>query len=385
MDPLDLAPIDGDVVDNDDVDVDDDNDNDYNLKRHRLEVLDYVDGLDDDIRNEGGNSKEEEKQDEASHQEKEEYSGIGTTEMKKEKGVVIIRPSQPNQTSVVVPHLLHCESRTALYSSQPGAYAVIPNYTGSRESTASIPELMDDNDMEEDDGDGDVEEAALPMQFHAEVVKDRDLEEEVQIKLRERTVTASSVVLSKKDGNKKEAMPPRKSFFKKAVIVFVVGVIFLGGTIMGVLLAGSKHKTNHTASKDDSSSSTTTNSSSPLELARNLLTSISGIEALTDESSFQYQALEWLVNKDPARLVSELNDVHDPDQTSLLVTIVERYVTALLYFATSGPHQWRLSLEFLTASSVCQWPAIRPGEDDDLQLGVRCNDNGEVKYIRLGE
>jgi hypothetical protein len=360
MDPLDLPPNDG-VVDTVDAD-DDDHNEDYNLKRNRLAVLDYVEGL-DDIAGHGGGDKQQEQQDED----------------------VIISPSQPPKAS-----------QTALFNlSQPGAYAVIPNYTGTtrRDSTASMAELMDDNNDRQGGAGGDDVEEAPPIEFHhAEIVQERNLEEEVQIKLRERTVMALSVVASKDDDyNTKTAMPspPRPSCFKKAAIVVLVALICLGVvTIIGVLVARSDHKT---ASKDASPTTSTTNSSSPtateldLEFVRNLLTPISGMEALTDESSFQYQALQWLVNEDPARLVSTYNDAHHPQATTTTNLLVERYVIALLYFTTGGPHQWRLSLEFLTASSICEWPAIRPGEDDDLQLGVRCNDNGQVKYIRLGE
>jgi hypothetical protein len=53
-----------------------------------------------------------------------------------------------------------------------------------------------------------------------------------------------------------------------------------------------------------------------------------GAEALQDESSPQSQALSWLANEDPALL--------ELDSTTPIGILVERYVLALLYFATNG-------------------------------------------------
>ena len=46
---------------------------------------------------------------------------------------------------------------------------------------------------------------------------------------------------------------------------------------------------------------------------------------------------------------------------------------------------WNDKLDFLSESHICQWPPVQAGEDYDIQMGIRCNGNENVEYIRLGE
>jgi hypothetical protein len=78
-------------------------------------------------------------------------------------------------------------------------------------------------------------------------------------------------------------------------------------------------------------------------------------EALQEDSSPQFQALRWLANEDTAVL--------DLDSTPTVI-LVQRYVLAVLYFATSG-EAWRDEGNFLSASSVCMW--------NNGERGVFCN------------
>jgi hypothetical protein len=64
--------------------------------------------------------------------------------------------------------------------------------------------------------------------------------------------------------------------------------------------------------------------------------------------------LRWLANNDPAVL-----DLH----STSTVILVERYVLAVLYFATSTEGGLNV-LSFLTASSVCEWKGISCNSDD---------------------
>jgi hypothetical protein len=86
-------------------------------------------------------------------------------------------------------------------------------------------------------------------------------------------------------------------------------------------------------------------------------------EALQDESSPQFLALRWLANNDPA--------VRDLDSMPTVI-IVERYVLAVLYFATNAEGGLNV-LNFLTASSVCEWK------------GVVCNGYDLVVALLLGK
>jgi hypothetical protein len=90
---------------------------------------------------------------------------------------------------------------------------------------------------------------------------------------------------------------------------------------------------------------------------------VSGVEALRDDSSPQFRALRWLANDDLMML--------DLDITP---TLVERYILAVLYFATSG-EGWGDQRNFLSATSVCEW-------NDDL-IGAVCNEDDLVVDLIL--
>jgi hypothetical protein len=88
---------------------------------------------------------------------------------------------------------------------------------------------------------------------------------------------------------------------------------------------------------------------------------VADAEALQDESSPQFLALRWLATEDTAVL--------DLDSTSPVI-LVDRYILALLYFATSAAG-WVDVLNFLSASSVCEWK-------NAFGNGVLCNVDGLV-------
>ncbi|KAL3939029.1 MAG: hypothetical protein SGBAC_006176 [Bacillariaceae sp.] len=68
-------------------------------------------------------------------------------------------------------------------------------------------------------------------------------------------------------------------------------------------------------------------------------------EVMTDSSSAQHMALQWLALSDPAQL--------DPEDENLS----ERYLVALLYFSTKGDN-WFTSDNYLSGRSVCDWKGI---------------------------
>jgi hypothetical protein len=97
---------------------------------------------------------------------------------------------------------------------------------------------------------------------------------------------------------------------------------------------------------------------------------VSGAEALRDESSPQFRALRWLANDDPMVL--------DLDSTP---TLFERYILAVLFFATSA-EGWLDQRNFLSASSVCEWNNGQT--QDSLELrGAACNDDHLVVDLIL--
>jgi hypothetical protein len=89
---------------------------------------------------------------------------------------------------------------------------------------------------------------------------------------------------------------------------------------------------------------------------------VSDAEALQDDSSPQFRALRWLANEDTAVL--------DLDSTPTVI-LVERYVLAVLIFATIG-EGWG---GVLSATSVCEW--------NMRQRGVFCNEDGFIVSLGL--
>jgi hypothetical protein len=57
-------------------------------------------------------------------------------------------------------------------------------------------------------------------------------------------------------------------------------------------------------------------------------------------------------------------------------TLVKQYILAVLYFATSG-EGWGGQLNFLSASSVCEW--------NNGERGVLCNGDDLVVALLLGK
>jgi hypothetical protein len=96
---------------------------------------------------------------------------------------------------------------------------------------------------------------------------------------------------------------------------------------------------------------------------------VSGAEALQDDSSPQFRALRWLANEDTAVL--------DLDSTHSVILAVERYVLAVLYFATSAEGGLNAALNFLSASSVCEW--------NNGEGGILCNGDDLVVAVNLGK
>lgn len=99
---------------------------------------------------------------------------------------------------------------------------------------------------------------------------------------------------------------------------------------------------------------------------KQLMQSISGGPVFDDHTSPHYQAAMWLAKDDPAQLDFEISN---------FTTAMQRYVLALLYYATNGAN-WKDSYQFLTADHVCAWKKSTGG-------GVKCNVNQFVIEIDI--
>ena len=83
-------------------------------------------------------------------------------------------------------------------------------------------------------------------------------------------------------------------------------------------------------------------------------------DVVSDESTPQGKAVSWLAGDDPAGL--------DLDSTTFTI-LAERFVLAMLYFATNGL-TWEQQYSFLSGDSVCDWNG---GEE-----GVFCDQDGNI-------
>jgi hypothetical protein len=99
-----------------------------------------------------------------------------------------------------------------------------------------------------------------------------------------------------------------------------------------------------------------------------IVQSISSSKDLSNSSSPQSRALQWLVYED-ALNVSESNPQW----------IQQRYVMAVFYYSTGGNSSWILSADFLAPTHECLW------KDPRVNSGVFCDaSNRTVHRISMG-
>jgi hypothetical protein len=94
-------------------------------------------------------------------------------------------------------------------------------------------------------------------------------------------------------------------------------------------------------------------------------------------------AAKWIANEDPMML-----SVPEPLTTEVLRNstiadeeiFVNRYLLALIYFATGG-NKWSNSFNFLSAKSICEWFEVINGVPE----GVGCTPDGRVVVLFLSK
>jgi hypothetical protein len=111
---------------------------------------------------------------------------------------------------------------------------------------------------------------------------------------------------------------------------------------------------------------------------------INSPEQLDTPNEPQYHALEWIANKDNARL-----DVHQqPDNA------VQRYILTVFYFTTCGVQDlsqqedtplavWKVQDGWMTSDSVCVWHGIECQHDDGSTASVPGDHSTSVRKIIL--
>lgn len=94
--------------------------------------------------------------------------------------------------------------------------------------------------------------------------------------------------------------------------------------------------------------------------------SLSRSDTLLDVSSPQYKAACWVLNDDPffvnlqqnVKEEEELNDdINTVKKHRIEARMIQRYILALFYFATS-PKNWNNHFNFLSSKSECEWNTV---------------------------
>jgi Leucine-rich repeat (LRR) protein len=208
----------------------------------------------------------------------------------------------------------------------------------------------------------------------AAVVDEAEMEEEFRRRMKANMVEATEMHnLEAGEADKKEDQEQATEWQedekarrrkRRSAILGGVGVtlIIVIVIILATTLSGKRNHDSRTPKISD------------YEYLEQLFLPLSGAN-MTVEGTPQHQALQWLSYDDPAIL--------DIQSTSDL-TLTQRYVMAVFFFATGGPTSWIDDLRFLSNYSVCEWPNI-----DGTEVGARtdnevdCNENGEIVKIRI--
>jgi hypothetical protein len=98
----------------------------------------------------------------------------------------------------------------------------------------------------------------------------------------------------------------------------------------------------------------------------NIMATVSSSESLSDPTSPQYKAKEWMISVDPLQLT--------PSETVTNQRILQRYALAVFYFATGGPESWDPN-SWMTGDEC----------SGQFWIGLSCDDNDEVRAMAFGK
>jgi hypothetical protein len=266
----------------------------------------------------------------------------------------------------------------------PGAYQIAPRPLGNSSRSSDQQELgscyndTDATTLQEN-------EAAtydLRVLFHdpenaleAHIVPERDLKNEVTKRMEAMTIDAQNVQVSRKD-----RAPQLYGGVPKSVIKIIVGVCLMAllavGSAVGIKNRKGRLSINTADNENESEPNTAPTFLPDLEFARTIFAPLSGDEALLDELPPQYKALWWIVHEDPANVMTRMTvgtETQSSSSSLWMMSLMERYTMALLYFSTDGPN-WVSAYDFLGIQSICDW-----GEP------IQCSEEGAVNKMIMGK
>jgi hypothetical protein len=177
---------------------------------------------------------------------------------------------------------------------------------------------------------------------------------------------------------------------KKKMFVILACLFFLGVTLLvSGIAVRKKNKSKNNIDKSEGTSPTMapTSANGPVSTPTSSPTfvptfagTLEGLDLwvetlseVTDPRTFrqdspQNRALQWISSEDAANM--------DP-KTTAAIYLTERYIAAVLYFATSG-EEWAQDLSFLTGDTICTWNFGGPD-------GISCNGGNSVSSIFIGK
>uniref|UniRef100_A0A7S4K377 UBA domain-containing protein n=1 Tax=Odontella aurita TaxID=265563 RepID=A0A7S4K377_9STRA len=102
---------------------------------------------------------------------------------------------------------------------------------------------------------------------------------------------------------------------------------------------------------------------------KGIIENITSPEVLRNESTDQYRAFQWLLHEDKR--------VVDPSNSRVAT---QRYVLALVYFATGGNETWTDDLGFLSSGNECSWNTV---QSDNSYQGAVCFAGDDINGLYL--
>ena len=227
------------------------------------------------------------------------------------------------------------------------------------------------------------------MAAHIVVGQDDDGDEAFESELRRRIVErtiepTTTIVIPKEEGDNANNGDTGSTTAKKGVLAAIIATVIVV-VIVVVLLPRRQRSEEPTTASDPPTSTTTYTTVNIWETGTQLFEKLAAGDSTVfdDIESPQYQALQWLLYED-----TKFNNTDFHNSSSSLIDlmdkserlIMERYIMAVFYFSTGG-EEWYDQFEFLSPSSICDWPTIQDGEV--FPDGIRCDDNGFVEHIKF--
>jgi hypothetical protein len=257
------------------------------------------------------------------------------------------------------------ESSTAIVS-VPGSTTAYEVARNGKNSSNSTKETLDSEEEKQEVTEITKEGLTLSMSLienegptSPSAIEEQSAEpsqEDEELRRRCQEVVTGTVVVE----NRVSVFEPFGRKERKFLIGAVFALLLVVGVVLGVVIPLTINNNNNKDIPSIDSTVTPTQSPIPspaptaclecLRLAEILLQmEVSDAEAFQDDSSPQFRALRWLANNDP--MVLELN-------ITSTVNLVEQYILAVLYFATST--EGRLN----AFESVCEWRDVVCNGDD---------------------